>query len=142
MQEEILKEAHKLADSFFRQVPVKDVDTSIEDQISVISGGANSTNPSGMISDQYNTVLSDEILFGDHISQTSSKFNESDLTIKQEGGTSMAKLVANRMIQNLNESFEAFNFEQFVVAKTHDGINKRKDQTIADKRPVRTRDIT
>jgi hypothetical protein len=30
MQEEILKEAHKLADTFFRQVPVKDVDNSID----------------------------------------------------------------------------------------------------------------
>jgi len=84
------------------------VDNSIEDQISEISGG---TAPSGMVSDHYNTVLSDEVLFGEHISQTSSKFNESVMTIKQEGGPSMAKLVANRMIQNLNESFEGFNFE-------------------------------
>jgi len=55
---------------------------------------------------------------------------------------SLAKKIAVRMMQNLGESFEGFNFEQFVVAKPHDGINKRKDQIIADKRPVRTKDIT
>jgi len=78
-----------------------------------VDGGANSSTPSNTTSDRYQTVLSDEILFGDNMSQNSSKFNESEITIKlgQDGGPSLAKLVSDRMIQNLNESFEGFNFE-------------------------------
>jgi hypothetical protein len=77
-----LREAHKLADNFFREVPVKDADYLIDDQISDINAGDSSIAPSGAPSEQYNTVLSDEILFGDIISQNSSKFNDSVLTIK------------------------------------------------------------
>ncbi len=55
---------------------------------------------------------------------------------------SLAKKIAVRMMQNLGESFKRFNLEQFVVAKPHDGIKKRKNQIFADKRPVRTKDIT
>jgi len=45
VQDDILKEAHKLADSFFRTFPIKDTENFIEDQISDTDGGANSTNP-------------------------------------------------------------------------------------------------